>query len=527
MMNSSTCTPTPIVQIYRRVVSVISAGGSSAKWRGGVGSPRRLWPRWRWEGRGLQTAAVESLDSIMRWPAWMSLSALQPSNVARPNQQKRAVKARRRPDLNSTVYRLMTSPALFDPVRAPRNKIVLCHGLYGFDVRGPSAFPRLQLHYWSNVLDVLRGKVGADVVVTGVPGTGSIQDRAKLMHSVLSERVPNQSINFIAHSMGGLDCRHLISRIQPAEYHPASLTTISTPHRGSSFMDWCAANIGIGELSEAVEEAAGKAGQRYIPPYTLNAPLLSRPNTRSDAAKSLLAQLATLPQSLTTMLLALLDSPAYANLTTHFLSTWFNPQTPNVDGVKYFSVGARAPSDMSIFHPLWLPKTILDAAEAKHAGRTPEWGSEESRDRPRWSGHDGLVSVASSKWGEFLGVIEGVDHWELRGAGLLRPGAHSAHGGWTEWAKSFGIWRDERARETVVESVDASEEGKKRAAVTAALDWVVNTVSSSHAANPGGERDPSVDEQRRRSEARKEGVPVWDVERFYVALCRRLYDEGL
>ncbi|KAG9079995.1 hypothetical protein FRC06_007204, partial [Ceratobasidium sp. 370] len=247
---------------------------------------------------------------------------------------------------------------------------------------------------------------------------------------------------------------------------------------------------------------------------------------RSDAARSLLAQLATLPQSLTTMLLALLDSPAYANLTTHFLSTWFNPQTPNLDGVKYFSVGARAPSDMSIFHPLWLPKTILDAAEAKHAGRTPEWGSEEARDRPRWSGHDGLVSVASAKWGEFLGVIEGVDHWELRGAGLLRPGANS-NGGWTEWAKSFGIWRDERARETVVESADRSEEGQKRAAVTAALDWVVNTVSSSHAANPGGERDPGVAEQRRRNRARKEGVPAWDAERFYVALCRRLYDEGL
>ncbi|KAG8790160.1 hypothetical protein FRC12_012633 [Ceratobasidium sp. 428] len=526
---NSTCAPTPVLSIYRRVISVISSRNITRS--SGLTRRRLLWPSWRsWRDQRASSAAVVDPP---KWPTWLSLSALSTlatqtfsaeSNV-RPNEQERK-RAKRRPDLNSTIYNLMSSPALFDPVRAPRNKIILCHGLYGFDVRGPSAFPKLQLHYWSNVLDVLRGKVGADVVVTGVPGTGSIQDRAALMHNVLAERVPNQSINFIAHSMGGLDCRHLISRIQPKEYDPVSLTTISTPHRGSSFMDWCAANIGIGELGEAVEEAAEKAGRRYVPPYSLNAPLLARPQNRAEAAQSLLAQLATLPQSLTTMLLALLDSPAYANLTTHFLSTWFNPQTPNVPGVKYFSVGARAPSDMSVFHPLWLPKTILDAAEAQHAGKTPEWGSEESRDRPRWRGHDGLVSVASSKWGEFLGVIEGVDHWELRGAGFLRGPKDTS--GWTEWAKSFGIWRDERARETVVQSADdGSEEGKKRAAVTAALDWVVNTVSSSHAANPGGDRDPAVEERRRRSKARKEGVPVWDVERFYVALCRRLYDEGL
>ena len=42
-------------------------------------------------------------------------------------------------------------------------------GLYGFDVRGPSAFPILQQHYWSNVLNVLRRKIGAEVLVTGVP----------------------------------------------------------------------------------------------------------------------------------------------------------------------------------------------------------------------------------------------------------------------------------------------------------------------------------------------------------------------
>ena len=46
------------------------------------------------------------------------------------------------------IQRLMNNPALFDPIRAPRHPIVLCHGLYGFDVMGPAAYPKLQIHYW-------------------------------------------------------------------------------------------------------------------------------------------------------------------------------------------------------------------------------------------------------------------------------------------------------------------------------------------------------------------------------------------
>lgn len=48
----------------------------------------------------------------------------------------------------SPIMRLLTNPALRCPIRTPRYPIVLCHGLYGFDVLGPSAYPRLQLHYW-------------------------------------------------------------------------------------------------------------------------------------------------------------------------------------------------------------------------------------------------------------------------------------------------------------------------------------------------------------------------------------------
>jgi pimeloyl-ACP methyl ester carboxylesterase len=112
-------------------------------------------------------------------------------------------------------------------------------GLYGFDVRGPSSFPSLRMHYWSSVLSILRKTVGADVIITAVPGTGSIASRAEQLDRFLQVKAPGRGINFLAHSMGGLDCRHLITHLKPVEYTPLSLTTIATPHRGSPFMDWC------------------------------------------------------------------------------------------------------------------------------------------------------------------------------------------------------------------------------------------------------------------------------------------------
>ena len=73
--------------------------------------------------------------------------------------------------------------------------------------------------------------------------TGSIQSRATRLDEQLQSHARGRGVNFLAHSMGGLDCRHLISHIRPGEYAPLSLTCISTPHRGSPFMDWCAVSL--------------------------------------------------------------------------------------------------------------------------------------------------------------------------------------------------------------------------------------------------------------------------------------------
>jgi hypothetical protein len=55
------------------------------------------------------------------------------------------------------------------PVTFLTTLLISISGLYGFDVRGFDALPRLQIHYWSEALRVLRREIGADVVVTRVP----------------------------------------------------------------------------------------------------------------------------------------------------------------------------------------------------------------------------------------------------------------------------------------------------------------------------------------------------------------------
>lgn len=248
-----------------------------------------------------------------------------------------------------------------------------------------------------------------------------------LLHSSSSSSSSSRShpqFNFIAHSMGGLDARYLISNIRPDSYSPISLTTICTPHRGSPFMDWCRANIGVGSGKEGTsEDSEGTI------PFSLKVPLL-RPPTE---------ELGYLPNNLLkVLLLNLLDSPAYSNLSTGYLRKVFNPGTRDVRGVQYFSVAARV-GKMGPMHPLWLPGLLMDRLGAADQ-----------------EGHDGLVTVHSARWGTFLGVVDNTDHWEIRGSaafGLNHDSSHHHHNNsnsnlqnlqaksrWLELNRYIGSW---------------------------------------------------------------------------------------
>ena len=120
----------------------------------------------------------------------------------------------------------------------------------------------VQIEYWIGVKEMLE-RNGCTVITTRVPSFGSIEERAMALHKFLettsakltkqieqskTNSDPNEAVgssekvklNLIAHSMGGLDSRYLISKIPKNDkhYEVASLTTISTPHHGSEMADF-------------------------------------------------------------------------------------------------------------------------------------------------------------------------------------------------------------------------------------------------------------------------------------------------
>ncbi|CEP19299.1 hypothetical protein [Parasitella parasitica] len=280
---------------------------------------------------------------------------------------------------------------------APRAPIVLCHGLYGFDKLGPDALPLLQVQYWGGIENEL-AKLGAKVIVTKVPSTGSIWDRAHTLHSILKSILDGKDVNFIAHSMGGLDCRYLISHIADRPYKINSLTTISTPHRGSPVMDWFRDNVGVG-MAGALAAAIEKINQQKVPPALLSRELketLVKKQQRShnlspsSLSWSLVAEFAKSPTVLK-KLIRLVDTEAYANLSTDYCRNYFNPNTPNDPNISYYSYGANAS------FPAW---SLLNMPS--------KWIKEKE------GINDGLVSVESAKWGTYIKTLQ-ADHWDLNG----------------------------------------------------------------------------------------------------------------
>jgi hypothetical protein len=109
-------------------------------------------------------------------------------------------KKHRRNKEAEAIKKLSQSGPITPHYRAPREPIVLCHGLFGFDIRGPQNIPALQFHYWSGVEDAL-AKLGAKIIVTKVPQAGSIWERSHALHTILKSVLVGKNVNFVAHSM--------------------------------------------------------------------------------------------------------------------------------------------------------------------------------------------------------------------------------------------------------------------------------------------------------------------------------------
>lgn len=135
--------------------------------------------------------------------------------------------------------------------------IILAHGIARFDfllnyfiktfdALGLNVVPANDgLHYFKAIASHLR-RHGYDVYHSSVSFAAGVERRAEDLRNEVNKVLDvkkQEKVHIIAHSMGGLDARHMIVNHDMAG-KVSSLTTIGTPHLGTSFADWGLAHQG-------------------------------------------------------------------------------------------------------------------------------------------------------------------------------------------------------------------------------------------------------------------------------------------
>jgi triacylglycerol lipase len=115
-----------------------------------------------------------------------------------------------------------------------RSPIVLVHGLFGFDQISVGSWT--VAHYFPGIPQALVGG-GNCVLIPRLSPTQGIASRAAQLKAFLDRKMPNEPVHILAHSLGGLDARYLISRLGMGK-RILTLTTLGTPHKGCTFVDW-------------------------------------------------------------------------------------------------------------------------------------------------------------------------------------------------------------------------------------------------------------------------------------------------
>jgi len=235
------------------------------------------------------------------------------------------------------------------PVRArslTRHPIVFCHGMLALSTL------RMQLpketNYYVPLGDFLRER-GFRVLFPQVSPTSGVAERARQLREQIRAWT-DEPVNVIAHSMGGLDARHMITHLDMGR-QVRTLTTIATPHRGTYLADWFCSMYGQRVPLLTAFQALGVNMDGFR-------------DCGRDACRA------------------------------------FNAATPDVSGVRYFSYcGEVSQARVSpVLRRAWNLLTPVEGA------------------------NDGMVSVASARWGECLGTLH-ADHFaQTPDAVHLRPG---------------------------------------------------------------------------------------------------------
>ncbi|PYS91157.1 MAG: hypothetical protein DMF64_12965 [Acidobacteria bacterium] len=150
--------------------------------------------------------------------------------------------------------------------------IVLAHGIARFDfllahlLHTANLFgldltlPTDGVNYFKGIARHLRDQ-GFDIYQSNVSFAAPVTKRAEDLRAEVNKALTlkqSEKVHIIAHSMGGLDARHMLVNLEMAG-KVASLTTIGTPHNGTSFADWGIKNGGS-VLIESLKNVLDIAG---------------------------------------------------------------------------------------------------------------------------------------------------------------------------------------------------------------------------------------------------------------------------
>ncbi|MGV8981602.1 esterase/lipase family protein [Clostridium sp.] len=247
-------------------------------------------------------------------------------------------------------YKVINNEARVDSeVCKTKYPLVLVHGVGFRDLK--------YINYWGRIpKELVRN--GATVYYGNQEAWGTVEYNAQDIKDKIFEIIKETGagkVNIIAHSKGGLDARYMVSKLEMGDY-VASLTMVSSPHRGCAFVD-SACNMpdklykGISRLFDKYYRVLGDKNPDF---YTA-----SRQFSTCHSKK-------------------------------------FNEEVKDVDGVYYQSY-ATVVKNMFSDYVVTIPYILVKLTEGEN---------------------DGLVSINSAKWGEFKGVLRskqrrGISHGDI------------------------------------------------------------------------------------------------------------------
>jgi triacylglycerol lipase len=268
---------------------------------------------------------------------------------------------------------LASQGAAISACRGAPYPIVLAHGFAGFERIGP-------INYFFQVAADLRSR-GETVIEAQVPPFESSAVRARYLAGVVDDTLRATGackVSLIGHSQGGIDGRYLISSLGYGD-RVAALVTVASPHRGTPVAD---AALGL------------------IPGFSYD--------VINALLRALWGGIARAPG----------DAQVQASLRqlSRDGMAGFNPKNPDDRRVKYYSVAGRSSGRVAAAEcagGVWGNSSRIDLLDPLLAVAIPAFAlTSPSPLSP--VPNDGLVTVASSRWGTFLGCVP-ADHLDQVG----------------------------------------------------------------------------------------------------------------